>query len=242
MILYYLFFFNSTLNLMRQSIAISFILLSWVYFSKEKWKNSLFYFLIAILFHKTAIIGVCIFALYFILSKKKNISVYISNNKIFNVKSIIAFCLIFVAIIITFNFNLRLLFISMLNLNYYATYIKESLHFSIDQFLLKIPFLLFFILNWNYFKYCKNNLFLICMFFFDVILSQLSTGMVYAGRIAMYFQIFNIISFAILTSNDRKKDYFIQRSIILLLCFLIWILQNVVLGYNATIPYEFWNS
>lgn len=73
-LIYLLYFYNTSLNLMRQAVACSFILMGMAYLHSEK-KHRLFKailsFIVAILFHKAAFIGIILLLLLEIFSKFK---------------------------------------------------------------------------------------------------------------------------------------------------------------------------
>lgn len=73
LLLYFIsFFFNSDLAQIRQSVAITFFLISIIYLEKDKKTLSLVFIIISILFHYSSLINILVFILYFIY---KNITI-----------------------------------------------------------------------------------------------------------------------------------------------------------------------
>ncbi len=72
MLIFYFLFYNLTLCVMRQGIAMSFILLSYAYFEKKKYIPSIVFSIVAVMFHKSsALIILFIFIVFLILNSKK---------------------------------------------------------------------------------------------------------------------------------------------------------------------------
>ena len=72
MLIFYFLFYNLTLCVMRQGIAMSFILLSYAYFEKKKCIPSIVFSIVAVMFHKSsALIILFIFIVLLILNSKK---------------------------------------------------------------------------------------------------------------------------------------------------------------------------
>lgn len=63
---YYMMFYNTSLNISRQSIAVSFMMLSLIYIYKHKYVKTILCFGIAYIFHKTFYIGLLAIGFYFI--------------------------------------------------------------------------------------------------------------------------------------------------------------------------------
>jgi hypothetical protein len=68
--IYFLAFFQHTLNIVRQMLAMSFCLMSFVYLYKHQLLKSLFVFLIAWGFHKTAFIYLIIYPIFYLVNKQ----------------------------------------------------------------------------------------------------------------------------------------------------------------------------
>lgn len=72
-LIYCLTMYVRSFNLMRQSIAISLLILSMDYFKDRNIKKSLICFILAVLMHKTAIIGLIIYVIIYIRNTKGEI-------------------------------------------------------------------------------------------------------------------------------------------------------------------------
>lgn len=68
--IYFCVFFDFSLNGARQSIALSFIPLSFFYLIKKRYVKCIVFFIVAFLFHSSTLLCLGIFALYWLTSKK----------------------------------------------------------------------------------------------------------------------------------------------------------------------------
>ena len=71
MMIFYFFIFGGTLNAIRQSAAVSLILLSSTYFSEKRYVISSILFILAFMFHTTAAFSLIFLAIYLITDKEK---------------------------------------------------------------------------------------------------------------------------------------------------------------------------
>lgn len=89
MMVFYLFIYGSTLNAMRQSVAISLSLLSTYYFTEKKYRYSIILVIIAFTFHMSAIVSVLFWVIYFIADKERiyrivNVIIVVSSFVLYN--------------------------------------------------------------------------------------------------------------------------------------------------------------
>mgnify|MGYP001021134194 CR=1 FL=1 len=74
MLTFYLMYFNLSLNIMRQSIAMAFLLLAFSYLFNESRKGFVVSFIIAVCFHTSAFLGIIVFAIYLYVVKDRKMS------------------------------------------------------------------------------------------------------------------------------------------------------------------------
>lgn len=234
---YYLLFYNTSLNMVRQSIAMSILFMA---FSYLKDKRNITYFIlmiIAISFHRTAVIGVIIFLLYIYFYKNSR-NIKFTNNFSLSAQS---FKLIFVSVV---SFAIVLIpsvfqvVLKFLGVSEYAEgYLTGTVHFSLNGSLICLLIIGIVMLCWNSLnnenlKYLYVGL-LVCA----LATIQLTTASAHASRISLYFTMFYVYiipTFLNNTSSRRKKAILII--LILLMC-LYWYYTIVYLKYNATVPY-----
>lgn len=235
MLTYYLIFFNVTLNAMRQTIAMAFILLAFAYLFNNKQKECTMFTIIAIFFHTSALIGIIIFLIYKYveMDRKNNLRVgwiKISGNYMNMLITI------FIAIISLFGLSVISALLTSLGLSKYIAYIGGTISFMPNQVIIRIPIIALFMYCW------KKNIndskimrFLFTMLCLDLICSQFTSINSYSGRIALYFAEFQILMYPIIYTKTNKN-----KVLLLLLTIymsIYWWYYFVYSGSNATVPY-----
>lgn len=239
MSIYYLMFFNSTLNMMRQWIAMGFLLLSFQKFNNKN-KKWIVYLIIACLFHYSAIIGLVFYFAYKFIYRQKKYKLVLGKKNISN-DLISILILVFIMFLIVFASELLLKFIGIIGLDKFVGYINGNVHLVIGQIIIRIPLILLYIINWRVIN--KNDRlapYYITMLFWDLIVSQLISVNMYSFRISMYFGMFNIISMpAIIATHKSKKIKILMTLLLLLFLAYYWYFSYVYKGLHQTIPYIF---
>lgn len=230
--IYYLLLYNRSLNMMRQSISIAFIILafSFLYTSKSN-KDKLWAILFSIIssgFHSTAIIGICLLFLYELYTGKK-------TRKYNNIFSIL---LLAVATIFLLEFKQIAELLSMLKItDMLSFYLKRYSQFDFDftGAITNITLIMYIIINKKKLN-LQNYEYAFCIACLNLILSLLSTFIMYSGRISYYM--FYIIAFCFipqLNITNRKQLYCFTALMLIFVAnwFIIIILNNS----NETLPY-----
>jgi|GEM_PF-1658296 len=228
----YLFiFYGYTLNIMRQSLAIAFILFGFSLIINKKNRLGTIFIIFSFFSHfSSGLMGFFILILYFLFIKFKN-----------PIKFLYIIGLIGVVIYLGISPISRILITLGILADRYAVYLNSlsGTGFSILSIFLKLPvFLLFF---WRIKGEGKNDrlsLFFFSMLILDFIFYQLRTSAIVFSRISFYFYVFQVISVPyfikrIPISFDRKFIIFIYSVYI----FVVWYYQVVVSGINEIYPY-----
>ncbi len=250
MMVYMFLYFNNTLNNMRQSIAIGFLILGTVLGISNENKNRFIKyipFIIAILFHKSAIIGILLlFIIKFLYFNKKKLNKFL----------IIVLNLIIVAIPIIIQplYELMVRFgLSNSHFDYYADiFIFKSTEkdwFINPLSLYSLAFLVF-ILCFSVILICNcksitnkeeennkvffANIVLYGYLIYTIILFAFKT--MYGIRISIMLDMYNIIALPLCLKD--KKNSMIVTSIILLIC---WLTLVIRLGWSGSNIYTFFN-
>lgn len=238
MAVYYLMFYNASLNMMRQWIAMSFLLLSFRSLTNENKKSGFFWFIVAYLFHSSALIGIIIYFAYKFIYKQNKI-VFIISKKIISKNIISVIFLSLIAFIAVFTTGIMIRFISVLGLNKFVNYISGNVYFLPNQIIMRLPLIILYVLNWKKMNN-KDKLtpFYFTMIFWDLISSQLISVNVYAFRISMFFAVYNIFSIPTLVVSQKKESNKIFITILIFLYLIYyWYYTYVIQGMHATIPY-----
>lgn len=235
--IYYFLFFNMSLNISRQAVAISLILLSTTYLINGKYKQVIIYSLIAFLFHNTAIICLLLYTIYFFCQKydiRKQAYIYI------------LYLMLFVTFIYAVLFKTNFISIIIDQRDVYSNYVENIGESSISTSSLLLYIYLSF-LNYLPTKISNNSN---SRFFF--ISSIMSMVMVYMtvisqpfSRLGLYFTIVYVISIPYIFSkhlvrrvfrNSKYKQSY--KSIFILLILYMWYFSIILRGSHETFPYK----
>ena len=238
MLIFYFTFYNLSLNMIRQSIAISFVLLGFSYLNdKSKLKNKLLciiFILIAIGFHDTAIISLLIITIYF----------YFNNIKIkAKQKTLIGMLLIALCIVALILYKPLLLFIG--NSGIYSKallYLNTFSNFDIDYLGTLLNLIIIFTLALNKKDYKNMNLnykFGLLLSILNLLISFMGTFITYVHRIAYYLYYIIIVNYiAPLSSSGSKKNYINVRTLLIISVFFVyWFIVIFLNNSNETLPY-----
>lgn len=224
MAVYYFMYFNSTLNVMRQWIAMGILIFALGYLFKDKKIKYIFCVVAAMAFHTTALFGFAILALYVYLINCKG-----SIKRPLIVAIIAAGSLLFVP---TFSS-----LIPLIGLGDYTVYLGR-IYLLPNQLLLRAPALVLLIYYWRK----GGNPGLACFFFgmlcFEMAFSQLASAEPQSARIAYYFAIISIYYVPIIASAAKSQStkLFIV-SCVSMYCLIFWIYTYVISGASETVPY-----
>lgn len=228
---FYLFitlnFFGMYMNVMRQAIAISIILIAYEFFLKKK-KNIRFLIcvILATFFHRSALIALII-----------PIIIKIKFRPRWIIFSFIFGTVFFLAgpKIISF----------IANMIGYGGYITKLDYFSSNYF----GALLLFVVNLFLFIFCyfkrKNfneyEMNLLKISFVALIISLCTIKISIIGRISEYFNIFNVILISnAITYVKKSKDRIYIKILLIVLLFLYWMTIAIYRPeWHGVVPYEF---
>ena len=234
--IFYLTLFNMSLNMVRQSLAISFIVLAFSFLPKLVTKNKKYWFLliisilIAIGFHNTAIVSILIFILYFILNTDK---IPLKGKKIVSVFVVITALasLMFYRQILTLVGASGIYPKALAYIGNYSTfnfdYLGTALNFGI---------LVMILLGWQK----KKDIFLVVLSIVNVIVALLGSFITYSQRLS-YYSLFILLFLYLPKLSEvllKKKDY--RKVLYMLFCLFIfvqWIVIILINNSHETLPY-----
>ncbi|MCM1059369.1 MAG: EpsG family protein [Eubacterium sp.] len=240
-VIFYLFCYNTSFNIVRQYIALSFELLAFAFLEKKDKKHFVIFLLISVLFHNSAIVAYGIYLLYCFIKTK-----VIKPKE----KGLILLFLIIIVIGIIINIEQVLNFILSLGLldyryySYTSMYLRNSFDVDLITTLIGLSVLILMLINK---KMLSENLryvdFYIIMLILGLVTQQASNFISYAQRISLYFYMpcFFIVlpQFAIKNVNYVRKKELIY-SIAAFSIFLIYFVWSILINNsNQTLPYLF---
>lgn len=250
MAVFYFMYFNVTMNMMRQWIAMSILLLGTRYIFERK-KKYFLYVLAACLFHASAVMGVGFYVLYHFINdhiehrekrRKKQYVLRVHRWKIrlTNLGVLLAFLV--AAIAIFFADTVLTPILSFLGLSRYQFYLSGTLNFMLNQVIIRIPILILLVLGGKILKQkIEGANFFETMILLDLVLSQLSGLTSYSSRIALYFQMFMVFSIPALCGCTRVISQKLMKSMMMVYLLVYWLYYFAVMNSHATVPYiPFW--
>lgn len=242
MLVFYMLFYNTSLNMMRQWIAMSILFYGLCYLLEHEKKKYFIVVIVACLFHTSALIGFAIYFLY-MYSQKQRGYIKIAN---FRLDGSFAPIKLFVyGCIVLLSLNVIAVLLRAVGLAKYAGYIQGngSIYLMPNQIILRLPIIILLVIRWKRMM-TEDELtpFYGSMIVLDLLASQLISINVYAFRIASFFSEYNMLSYSALVYAGNRK-YRANRYITLLyvLAYIIyyWIYYYVITGTHATFPYVF---
>ena len=241
MLVFYLFFFNSTLNMMRQWIAMSFLLLAFQFLIEKKWGLTFLLSLCAMTFHLSSVIALLVYVFFWLLHLVRNKEFAMGNFRISG--KMLVVCLISaVCFLALLNLDLVIKLMEMVGFTRFSNYLAgDQMRILPGQILFRLPLILFFALNWKDFRrFTPHSAFYMGMLLMDVVVSQLISVDVYSFRIGYYFTIYLLLGIPMLYSSIHSP---VKRSIYttLLVSYLVfyWYYNHVLFLRHQTYPYSF---
>lgn len=237
LIIYFLFMYNSTFNMARQSIAIAFVILAFALLRKRK--KILCYILIIIssLFHNTSLAIIPFILLYNYIRDKGEL--YKKNNLLEIVCIVLTILLVIFTPIILDNLS-NIGFLSNA-LKFYTTWGNiHEFNFSNTLFYIVI-FLIVDTCSERLKKSINDYNFYRLISILSIILLQLGAAVKFMDRITFYIfypLIFLIIPKLSFNKYMNKKE-FVLSLFIYFLFVAYWIYWIVFLGYHGTYPFVF---
>lgn len=235
---YYFLFYCSTLNITRQSIAVSLTLLALAYLFNNEKNKTILLLLLAFAFHRTAFLSLFIFVIYLFTQKyeiRKNVGIYL---------------IIIIAILCTIYFfsqYTNVLDIIIGQREIYALYLESS-----GGNISKSSFILYLFVNflvWRAYILCPNK---ILGFFF--VISFFSVGLIFLtiispvfSRLNIYFNIVQVLYLPYVLNNcfinlRGKKKFLVNsfsKAFMFLYILILWYFSVIIKQSNQVYPYIF---
>jgi len=238
MLVFYLLFYNASLNLMRQCIAMSILLLSFQMLLEKKWIFTVVFALGALLFHTGAVIVIPVYGICFVIYLLRNVKI---GGKKFLISGQMFACVLITAICLVLVFNAQWLaqIASAVGLGQFSGYVTGGrTSFVLRELLLRLPLLLIFIWRWKYFNESPFAVFYLTMLLLDMGLSQLSSVNPYSFRIGLFFSLYTVYSIPGIYGSlkaGKHKTITAIASIFWLVSY--WGYLHTVLFLHQTYPY-----
>ena len=242
MLVFYLMFYNTSLNMMRQWIAMAILFWGLSYLLTNKKKKYFIVVIVASLFHTSALMGFAIYFLY-VYSQRKREYVKIAN---FRLDGSLAPVKVFIyGAIVLLSLNVIAVLLRTFGLAKYAGYIQGngSIYLMPSQIILRLPIIILLIIRWKRMM-AEDELtpFYGSMLVLDLLASQLISINVYAFRIASFFSEYNMLSYSALVYAGNRRyrtNRYVTLFYVLAYMAYYWVYYYAITGTHATFPYLF---
>ncbi len=242
MFVFYCLFYNTSLNMMRQWIAMAILFMAFSYLISEEKKKYCILTLVACLFHTSAIMGFTILVVYKYSTKKREyikLGNFKLNEEMAPIKIFVYGCVVLLSL------NIITIILSKIGLSKYIGYIQgdNGLYLLPYQILLRLPILILFVVRWkNILREDKLAPFYGSMLVLDLLTSQLMSINAYAFRIGSFFSEYDMLSYSALVYAGNRKyrtNRYVTLFYVLAYMMYYWIYYYVITGTHATFPYMF---
>lgn len=222
---YLLMFFNTSLNVIRQVMAISCTIPAFFSLQENKIIRSLLLIIAGLLFHSSAILMLILFPINYFSKKEKQYKYYL------------IVLLLFVLLCVSIKM-LPSTQITSLLIGDYSNYLKiETTNLNTIFLFVKIVFFAFVTYFYKFYKndsLCRN-------FYYFAILDTLfyffSNFVMFGYRLSYYFVVFYPFFIPSIAEKLKGKDKAFFCGVIAMLLVLYWFDRNIAIGYDGTIPY-----
>lgn len=239
--IFYMVLYNLSFNMVRQSIAIAFSILSFTYFLKKKNLKSILSLIIAFCFHSSSIIMLTTFILSTFFESRK------SNSKdTVGLRYLIVIILILVVILFP-NIIRMLINLGLLNAKHFSRLLGyyNNIDINFVRTAWYIAFYLLFLLNKGKLsKNLSNSYFYSFLSFISIIILQLGAVVQFSERIGYYYFFITLILGVPFMCFNNNSDNSIKRKsiinlIVIFIFFSYWFYWSIYIGSNQTYPFVF---
>lgn len=241
MLVYYFLFYNCTLNMMRQWVAMAFLLLAFQMLTEKKQWQTWLLTAVACLFHSTAVVALPLYLIYWLLKKLQG-KRFVHNNLTIGAPMVAVIGMNLIAVAALFCLPLIVRVLSALGLEKFNSYlVGNELRLMVNQIVLRVPFFLLLVLNWKNMKRQTDLApFFACMLLFDTVAAQLLSVDDMAFRIASYFSLYSILWLPRVCASSRQPMVRKLSTVFLVAyCVFYWYYNYVYSMRHGTYPYVF---
>lgn len=233
MLTYYLLFYNQSLNLLRQSLAVAFGVCAFTYIRKQRKLSFLICAMLAIFTHSSAIVVIAVPIIYIIINGK--------FRTIAKIGILIGACVSVVGFASITQLLIRMGILST-RYEHYIYDVQRGGGF-VRLFLLCVPYLVLLVFCTHKTEFEKERNTLVILAAMASIFSLLAFRLAHIARIAIYFDIYLIFSIPYIALNCKYMIKGRRQNLnqVVLVCFMLiyWILVYVIRKGGETVPYIF---
>lgn len=234
MFIYLFSFYNTSLNLMRQNMAMAVCLLMFVFFIRKEYVKSTFAGVVAFLCHSSSVFFLIPIILY---------NFFCQQNRQWEKtrKCVIIYCTLLPLIFLFFDSLLDFFIgIGVFAEKYamYSTLNKEG--GTVVNTLFVLTYVIFIFVTFRFLlrnKRSKNNLYAFIITYSTLVVSLLSAISMWAGRLSLYFQIITVWVFPVLIYNLPYRKIAVYKKLFTVLIVFYWWYTYIFNNANETYPY-----
>ena len=224
---YCFLYYNVSLNLMRQSISVAIIFFLFSKVESLNWKKVIIYSIFSSMFHISGLIGIFLYVVYLLL-----------DNKWKGIRQI--FLLFFFSLPFSIGYIVQFLISIKIFSGKYTVFVGNQSEIALGNLLFRligfISFYLYYVMNHKIENILKFK-FLLYMGIMDI-LFMFNNGLLFY-RIGKFFMIFELQYFplGLRTYTKKKGQRLVYGIVLIVLMFIYWYYQFVVLNIGRTFPY-----
>ena len=254
MLVYYFMLFPYSLNLMRQSIAISVLFWGFRYVEERKFLKYIITVIIATMFHTTGVIGIAVYPIYILMhSERKNLDMtrwYKKNAHLLIAKVankfgwLISWLVIALTIFMLTQFSKIITFLYLYSTKDYSHFYNQIQTTSgspiiVEYILLTLPVFFMYLINKKYYDRAETGLRpLFTLSAMGIILYQAARISAETYRISLYFHIFfPMFIIRLLAFKKNIKERFVWICIFTICILIFWDLFFVKKEWCQIYPY-----
>ena len=227
MVVYYLMFYNQTLNMMRQWIAMAFLFNGFQFLRSRQYRKYFLFVLVAALFHNSAVLAIGVFFIHQLVARENSL-----NNKV------TAFLLILIGVVMILSLEFFAKLMTTLGLRY-GNYITGELMLMPNQILYRLPILFLLVWRWKYLKeHTPYAHFFLVLIIYDLLASQLTSIFPQSARIALFFSEYYLLAYpSICMASASKKNRQAMKLFTIAYLSYYWWYIYVLMNASETMPY-----
>ena len=241
MLVYYLLFFNSTLNMMRQWVAMAFLILAMTRLLDKKMVSTGILTLCACLFHTSALIAVPIYAVYWVVWLPRK-TLLVHNNLRIGGSALTAGLFFLVGIVAILNLGLIIRLLGAVGLSRFSGYLKgEEMALMANQIIMRLPLLGILAIGWKDLRAKDYPApFFLATLLLDMVAAQLVSVDVNAIRVGLYFSMYTVLwAPALFRACRSTPKRVLIAGLLIGYCLFYWYFTYVLNLRHATYPYAF---
>lgn len=236
MTLYYLMYYNVSLNILRQSMAVAVVFYATTFLMDKQTLKYFFFMLIAFFLHSSAVIGFAFLPMYLMLKKTNN------GLKFKDIRRIALFLVALMATVVLLDKVVRIaVSLGVLKasaLNYLSDGRFGSSYLSVVSVFVYTVLICAYVVHTQvlYHKKIEPNFFMMV----SVVMFVCSFGSlisVYISRVCYYFIPFQAFALASVQNCYKKSSRLIWYTLVILFVLATWFIFFVIKNNHMTCPY-----